>query len=268
MADIGAPPLPAFAELVAPSAWRAIDFLGDLHLSDRTPRTFAALAAHLRFTDADAVFVLGDLFEVWVGDDARHEGFEAECCAMLAAASGQRFIGFMAGNRDFLVGAEMLAQCGMQRLDDPTVLTAFGQRLLLSHGDALCLSDLPYQRFRAEVRSDEWQRNFLGQPLEQRRRIAGELRAGSRQRQAQQAQQAPGDWCDLDEAQTARWMRAARTAQLVHGHTHRPAVHAVASGLTRHVLSDWDADHASTPRADVLRWQPGGLVRMTPAAAP
>jgi UDP-2,3-diacylglucosamine hydrolase len=91
------------------------------------------------------------------------------------------------------------------------------------------------------------------------------MRARSRQRQAQQA---PIDWCDLDQAETARWMRAAGTAQLVHGHTHRPADHAVAPGFMRHVLSDWDADHANAPRADVLRWQPEGLVRLAPTAAP
>src|SRR6202008_4744964 len=92
-----------FAEFDAPLTWRAIDFLSDLHLAEATPRTFAALATHLRCTEADAVFILGDLFEVWVGDDARHAGFEAECAAMLAEASAHRFIAFMAGNRDFLV---------------------------------------------------------------------------------------------------------------------------------------------------------------------
>jgi UDP-2,3-diacylglucosamine pyrophosphatase LpxH len=157
--------LPAFAELRAPPLWQAIDFLSDLHLSQSTPRTFEALATHLRCTDADAVLVLGDLFEVWVGDDARHDGFEAECAAMLAEASAHRFIGFMAGNRDFLVGADMLRHCGVVRLADPTVLVAFGQRTLLTHGDALCLSDVDYQAFRAQVRDPAWQRQFLAMPL-------------------------------------------------------------------------------------------------------
>jgi UDP-2,3-diacylglucosamine hydrolase len=250
------------AEFAAPHGWRAIDFLSDLHLSEATPRTFEALALHLRCTGADAVFILGDLFEVWVGDDARHQGFEARCTAMLAEASAQRFIGFMAGNRDFLVGADMLADCGVKRLDDPTVLSAFGERLLLSHGDALCLADGEYQAFRAEVRSDAWQRRFLAQPLDQRRRIAAGLRAES---QRHKSRQLPGEWADLDAAATAAWMRAAGTAQFVHGHTHMPAVHGVAPGLTRHVLSDWDFDHPGAARADVLRWQPGGLERIAPA---
>jgi predicted phosphodiesterase len=149
MADPGACALPAFAAFSAPATWRAIDFLSDLHLSESTPRTFDALATHLRCTEADAVFILGDLFEVWIGDDARHEGFEARCAAMLSEASSHRFIAFMAGNRDFLVGADMLAHCGVMHLTDPTVLSAFDQRLLLSHGDTLCLSDVAYQRFRA-----------------------------------------------------------------------------------------------------------------------
>lgn len=254
--------LPAFTEFAAPAAWRSIDFLSDLHLSESTPRTFEALARHLRCTEADAVFILGDLFEVWVGDDARHEGFDASCTAMLAEASSQRFVGFMAGNRDFLVGTEMLADCGVERLDDPMVLIAFGERLLLSHGDALCLSDQPYQEFRREVRSERWQQRFLAQPLTQRRRIAAELRAESERLKSQQQ---PGKWVDLDAAATAAWMRAAGTPQFVHGHTHMPATHEVAPGLTRHVLSDWDLDHPGVPRAQVLRWQRDGLARIAPA---
>src|SRR5262249_32942328 len=121
MVDSGSPTL---AHLHAPPAWQAIDFLSDLHLSESTPRTFEALAAHLRCTEADAVFILGDLFEVWAGDDARHEGFAADCAAMLGEASAHRFIAFMAGNRDFLVGDAMLRQCGIVHLADPTVLVA------------------------------------------------------------------------------------------------------------------------------------------------
>ena len=254
--------LPAFIEFAAPAGWRTIDFLSDLHLSEATPRTFEALARHLRGTGADAVFILGDLFEVWVGDDARHEGFEARCTAMLAEASSRRFIGFMAGNRDFLVGAEMLTDCGVTCLADPMVLIAFGERLLLSHGDALCLSDQAYQDFRREVRSEGWQQRFLAQPLAQRRRIAAELRAES---QRHKSQQQPGEWVDLDTAATAAWMRAAGTPQFVHGHTHMPATHDVAPGLTRHVLSDWDLDHPGAARAQVLRWQHDGLARIAPA---
>jgi UDP-2,3-diacylglucosamine hydrolase len=264
MADPGACALPAFAAFSAPATWRAIDFLSDLHLSESTPRTFDALATHLRCTEADAVFILGDLFEVWIGDDARHEGFEARCAAMLSEASSHRFIAFMAGNRDFLVGADMLAHCGVMHLADPTVLSAFDQHLLLSHGDTLCLSDVAYQRFRAEVRGDAWQQRFLSQAIGTRRRLAADMRAES---ERQKRRQKPGEWFDVDADCARRWMEAAGTTVLVHGHTHQPATHALGDGFVRHVLSDWDHDHAGTPRADVLRWRREGLQRIAPATA-
>ena len=254
--------LPAFTEFVVPATWRSIDFLSDLHLGEDTPRTFDALATHLRCTSADAVFMLGDLFEVWVGDDARHEGFEAQCAAMLSEASAHRFLGFMAGNRDFLVGHDMLAQCGVMHLADPTVLLGFDDRLLTSHGDALCLADVPYQQFRAEVRSSAWQQQFLSQPLAARREIARGLRAQSEERKRLQR---PEEWVDLDVAATRQWMHAAHTRNFVHGHTHQPARHDMGDGLARHVLSDWDHDHARTPRADVLRWSRDGIARISPA---
>jgi UDP-2,3-diacylglucosamine hydrolase len=262
--SVPAPPPPEFTEFAVPASWRSIDFLSDLHLGEDTPRTFDALAAHLRCTDADAVIMLGDLFEVWVGDDARHDGFQAKCVAMLSEAGKGRFLGFMAGNRDFLVGIDMLTECGVTPFADPTVLVGFGERVLISHGDALCLADLPYQQFRAEVRSAEWQRQFLSQPLAARREIARSLRAQS---EARKRSQRPEEWVDLDPAATRQWMHAAKTAHFVHGHTHQPADHDMGDGLTRHVLSDWDVDHARTPRADVLRWSGDGIVRMPPAAA-
>ena len=255
--------LPGFAgaRFDAPASWQAIEFLSDLHLSESTPRTFEALAAHLRCTDADAVFILGDLFEVWVGDDARHEGFEAQCLAMLRDAASRRVIGFMAGNRDFLVGDEMLRDCGVMRLEDPTLVSAFGQQLLVSHGDALCLDDAEYQRFRAEVRGPAWQERFLSQPLHERRRVAGQYRAQS---EARKRGQSPADWSDLDPSATRAWLRSAGAPALLHGHTHQPATHTLGAGLVRHVLSDWDFDDAS-PRGDVLRWTPGGIARVAPA---
>jgi UDP-2,3-diacylglucosamine hydrolase len=262
MVDAGTP-APTLSELRAPAAWQAVDFLSDLHLCDNTPRTFAALAAHLRCTEADAVFILGDLFEVWVGDDARHEGFEAECAAMLAEASAHRFLAFMAGNRDFLVGDAMLRHCGIVHLSDPTVLVAFGQRVLLTHGDALCLADVDYQAFRAQVRSPAWQADFLAKPLAERRTIARAVRAESRRRHGQQQDA----WFDVDQPAARRWMDEARAPWMIHGHTHMPARHAMAPGHVRFVLSDWDHDHpGAAPRSDVLRWRPGAFVRMAPAS--
>jgi UDP-2,3-diacylglucosamine hydrolase len=252
--------LPTFFEVRAPNAWTCIDFISDLHLAEDTPRSVDAWAEHLLCTPADAVFILGDLFEVWVGDDARHTGFEARCAEVLAEAAAVRSIGFMAGNRDFLVGAEMLKACGVMALPDPTVVIAFGERLMLSHGDALCIDDIEYQQFRREVRSDAWHAGFLAKPLAQRRELARQMRARSELRKATQAGAA---WFDVDSASAVRWMHEAGTPTLVHGHTHRPGSEAMAPGFIRHVLSDWDLDRAQ--RAEVLRWKRSGLSRVAPS---
>lgn len=252
-------PLPTFWELAAPADWTAIDFISDLHLAEDTPRTFEAWAAHLRDTPASAVFILGDLFEVWIGDDARHTGFEARCADVLAEAASRRPVAFMCGNRDFLVGAELLRECGVMALPDPTVLIAFGERLLLSHGDALCLDDVEYQRFREQVRSRGWQREFLARPLDERAQIARSMRAHSEQRKRGMA---PADWSDIDKATAVRWMHEAQAPTLIHGHTHRPAHEDLAPGYVREVLSDWDLDHAGAPRAEVLRLKRSGLARL------
>jgi UDP-2,3-diacylglucosamine hydrolase len=247
------------AELLAPDAWVQIDFLSDLHLAPQTPATLAALQHHLLNTPAQAVFLLGDIFEVWIGDDTRFEPFEAQCTALLAAASRRLDLFFMAGNRDFLVGERMLKACGTQALSDPTVLIAFGQRWLISHGDALCLADLPYQAFRSQVRSKAWQDQFLAQPLEVRRALARQMREASQASQAQSS-----DWIDLDTSACEQLLEQTGCHALIHGHTHRPAVHVLALGLQRHVLSDWDFD-GSSPRGDVLRLSGNGLLRLHPA---
>jgi UDP-2,3-diacylglucosamine hydrolase len=256
--------LPAFFELIAPPAWRSIDFISDLHLCEAMPRTFDAWAAHLRHTPADAVFMLGDLFELWVGDDMRSLPFEQRCVNVLAEASKQRHMAFMAGNRDFLLGSDMLRDCGMALLPDPTLLSAWGRRVLLSHGDALCLEDKPYQAFRAEVRSTRWQQQFLAKPLAERLAIAAQIRQASQANH--QRRQFDGDAAaDVDFAEAVNWLHAVDAAELVHGHTHRPGSETLAPGRTRHVLSDWDLDTAQ--RAQVLRLSRSGFQRLPPAGA-
>ena len=249
-----------FDELSAPADWQRIDFLSDLHLSADTPATLAALQAHLDETRADAVFLLGDIFEVWVGDDVRFEPFEAACVEMLRAAGERRPLYFMAGNRDFLLGPDMLADCGIRGLSDPTVLIAFGQRWLLSHGDALCLEDKPYQAFRTQVRNPVWQADFLARPLAERQAMARQMRVASQANQSRQEL-----WADLDTPACIAWLQAAACTDLIHGHTHRPGQHSLANGqahgLRRHVLSDWDFE-ATPPRGDVLRLRRTGLRRI------
>jgi UDP-2,3-diacylglucosamine hydrolase len=256
--------IPRAHELAAPATWRAIDFISDLHLADDTPRNFEAWQRYLLGTSADAVLILGDLFEVWVGDDARHEGFEARCAEVLAQAAAQRYVGFMAGNRDFLVGEALLRESGVHRLPDPTVVDAFGLRLLLSHGDALCIDDLEFQAFRRMVRDPAWQAGQLARPLAQRRALARQMREQSA---GMHAQRAPADWVDVDASTAMAWMKAARASALIHGHTHRPGDERRPDGYERHVLSDWELDHGAAPRAEVLRWQRDGLHRIGPDAA-
>jgi UDP-2,3-diacylglucosamine hydrolase len=258
MESTAPPALPALHEIDAPAAWQRIEFISDLHLSEQQPRTVAAWADYLAHSDADAIYILGDLFEVWVGDDARLPGrFEQRAADVLASAASRRSICFMVGNRDFLVGAAMLEFCGVTALPDPTLLSAWGQRVLLTHGDALCLSDVAYQAYRRHVRSAEWCQEVLRQPLAAREQLARQMRdasdRGKRQRPV-------AEWSDVDAPTAVAWLRAAGSHAMVHGHTHRPGSEALVPGFTRHVLSDWDCD-TSPARAQVLRLTRDGFTR-------
>jgi len=252
--------LPAFYELAASPQWRAIDFISDLHLSEALPATFSRWAEHLRHTRADAVYILGDLFEAWVGDDMRELPFQRQCVDALAEASSRRTVGFMVGNRDFLLGSAMLKACGVMALPDPTVLTAWGQRILLTHGDSLCLSDTAYQAFRRQVRNAAWQQTFLAKSLDERLKVAAEIRRASDTRKRFDGDSS----ADVDVATAVAWMHATGTAEMVHGHTHRPGSASLVPGFKRHVLSDWDLD--GTPqRAEVLRLTRSGFERVPPS---
>lgn len=256
-----APPWPA---LQAPPHWRNVDVISDLHLQASDAATFGAWQEFMQTTRADAVFILGDLFEVWVGDDVIDDrvrgdaitpgqaaGFEARCAQVLNAAARRLDLFFMHGNRDFLLGPAFARACGLILLDDPTVLDFAGQRWLLSHGDALCLADTDYMQFRAQVRSANWQQDFLAKPLAERQEIARALRTQSETRKRSGA-----TYADVDTKTACNWLHAAHASTLIHGHTHKPADHdlpgGLADGLRRIVLSDWDAA-ATPPRAEVLR---------------
>ena len=240
---------------MADPAWRSIELLSDVHLHTAMPRTFDAWRRHLHDTDADALLILGDLFEVWVGDDARIEPFERHCAQVLREAASKRPTAFLAGNRDFLVGRDLLDECGVQQLADPTLLVAFGRRWLLTHGDELCVADVAYQQFRAEVRSAAWQQRFLALPLAERQLKARAMRDAS---QAHQAGRGPEQWADVDDAAACDWIARSGADAMIHGHTHRPATHALPCGKPRHVLGDWDFD-GTRPRARILRLDANGL---------
>lgn len=248
----------------APAHWRAVDFISDLHLSSQTPLTFEAWSRHMAGTTADAVWILGDLFEAWVGDDAALNGagsFEDECAQVLRRASQRLSVAFLPGNRDFLVGDALLDACGVRRLSDPCVLHVFGRHVMVSHGDAWCLDDVDYLAFRAQVRSPAWQQSFLAQSLPERQAAARQMRQTSEARKAGLPD--PRLWADVDLNEASRWMRPHGATELVHGHTHRPGSQSWSAGLQRHVLSDWDLE-APVPRAEVLRLTQEGWQRFSP----
>lgn len=243
--------------LEAPAHWQRIELLSDLHLDAQHPATWQAFARHLSTTQADAVFILGDLFEIWVGDDMRHEAFEAECVQALAHAGQRLCLGLMLGNRDFMVGPDLLAACHAHALPDPMVLGAFGQRHLLTHGDAWCLEDQKYQQYRHMVRNPVWQQQVLTLPYADRLAMARGVRNASEERKADDR----SIWADVDEAHAAQAMSLHGVSSLIHGHTHRPADEPFGeNGGMRHVMTDWDLD-GQRPRAEVLVLDARGLHR-------
>lgn len=249
--------------LQVPPAWQRIDFIADLHLQASEPRTFEAWAHYMQHTQADAVFILGDLFEVWVGDDAiTTDPFLQQCLQVLQTASQQCMVLFMHGNRDFLLGKPLLTSFSVQLLPDPTCLRWGEQHYLLTHGDALCLDDTLYQAFRQTCRTNAWQQAFLSKPLSQRQALAREMRQTSQATQSRQT-----TYADPDTALSLQWLADCQARTLIHGHTHRPAEHTLDDRHQRVVLSDWSLDHARH-RAQVLRLHADGhMERLPPAQA-
>ena len=248
--------LPTFVQLQAPPAWRTLEFISDLHLQAQEPATFDAWHRYMRQTPADAVFILGDLFEVWIGDDAAAvPGFAADCGAVLKAATARVDVFFMAGNRDFLVGDSFLRDCGVSALADPTVLDWLGRRWLLTHGDALCTDDTEYMQFREQVRNRRWQHEFLSRPLVERQGIANDMRERSEARKRSGIA-----YADVAEDCARAWLKAADAQVMIHGHTHRPADHVLGDGH-RMVLSDWNAAGAP-PRLQAMRLTAEGPKRI------
>lgn len=212
--------------------------------------------------EADAVFILGDLFEAWVGDDALVLPHAQRLAAALRDFARPLF--FLHGNRDFLLGTTMAEACGMQLLAETCVLQAFGERLLLTHGDAQCLDDAAYQAFRAQVRQPAWQQGFLSRPLPERLQIAAQMRDASQRSQG--AQKAMGlPFADPDAARCREQLQRAGCRLMIHGHTHRPGRYELGDGLARLVLSDWDCE-SEPRRGDALVWSPDGWQRLQPWA--
>lgn len=261
-------PLGAASEIHAAPHWRGIELLSDLHLGEQAPATAHALAEHLAASDADLIVLMGDLFEVWIGDEQLDAPADpvspmAQALQALAEAARRRPVAMLTGNRDFLLGPEAARRLGWTVLPDRCVLQAFGHRQVLVHGDAECLDDRDYQRFRAQVRTPGWREAFLARPLAERMAVARSMRDGSEQRKREQGL---AGYADLDRAEMLSLLAAAGADRLIHGHTHRPGDERLGPGLSRHVLSDWDLDGQHGPaRAEVLRLDASGLHRRPPS---
>lgn len=216
-------------------------FVSDLHL---TPQRAAMVAAFTRLLrtharQADSLYILGDMFDYWIGDDDLADPFHAEVAAELAAvvASGCRVF-FMAGNRDFLIGEGFARSARLEILPDPTVVALGGVRTLLLHGDTLCTDDADYQAFRSKVRDPGWQGQFLNQPIEARRKLALQLRADSESSQ----QLKSAEIMDVTASAVEQAFRESGCSRMIHGHTHRPARHEYRIDgrlCERWVLADW-----------------------------
>jgi UDP-2,3-diacylglucosamine hydrolase len=208
-------------------------FVSDLHLEDALDRRFAGFA-HLLAEEsawADELWILGDLCEMWIGDDDDSPLVE-RLASVLRDASARARIVFIAGNRDFLLGDVFARRAGIERAAEPTLLAG---RLLVGHGDALCTDDDAYQGMRKVLRSTEWQTETLGRPLTERRAMGAELRARSRRESANK----PENIMDVSEDAFTELMATHGAAALIHGHTHRPGVHRAKAG-ERWVLGAWE----------------------------
>lgn len=220
-------------------------FVSDLHLDPARPEITRLFAEFLdnEARSANALYILGDLFEAWVGDDDPSDtgAFVADRLATLSARGVPLY--FMHGNRDFLLGAAYAGRAGMHLLEDPTVIDLHGRPALLVHGDTLCTDDLAYQQFRAQTRDPAWQAQFLAQPLEARLAFAHQARAASQARQGELRDAGTMEAItDVAPGAVDAAFRTHGVDLLIHGHTHRPAVHTLdvdGRACTRVVLGDW-----------------------------
>lgn len=234
-------------------------FISDLHLDPERP---AITGLFGRFVEeeargADALYILGDLFEAWVGDDDPSEAGAFVAGKLHALAGTGVPVYFMRGNRDFLLGEDYARRAGMTILPDPAVVVLHGQPTLLTHGDLLCTGDTAYQQFRAQTREPKWQAQFLSQPLPARLAFARQARAASQAHQGGLASQGKMESItDAAPGAVREWFARYGLDRMIHGHTHRPKVHDDEGG-TRIVLGDW------YEQGSVLRVDPEGAALVT-----
>ena len=217
-------------------------FISDLHLCSSRPEScrifFDFLAGPAR--RAQALYILGDLFEYWAGDDDIDDPFNAGIVEALRTCAAHVSVRLMHGNRDFLLGDRFARTAAVQLIEDPILIDCGGVQTLLTHGDALCTDDADYMRFRAEVRSKTWLDRFLATPLPERK---SKIEALRRESEAEKKRK-PSEIMDVNAAAVATLLREHGYPRLIHGHTHRPAIHEhLVDGhrCERWVLADWYA---------------------------
>ena len=217
-------------------------FISDLHLSDSTTATESALIALLEdYSELDALYILGDFFEYWVGDDDDSAQIRRVCQTLAARAERGTDIYLMRGNRDFALG-EAFAQCAKATLlaDDEYVIDLYGTPTALLHGDTLCTDDHDYQAIRAVIRDPAWLSDMLVKPLEERRAFAQAMRQASKAK----AENDPDNIVDVNDNAVEETFQRLGVTQLIHGHTHRPQMHRHQGGQ-RWVLGDWTPEHGA-----------------------
>lgn len=216
-------------------------FISDLHLEESRPDITNAFLAFLdeKARGVEQLYILGDFFEAWIGDDERTPLQEQVADALRAVSDAGTELFLMHGNRDFLIGEDYCNRIGATLLDDPTVVDLYGTPTLLMHGDSLCTADVEYQKFRANMRNPQWQQMILQRPLAERQQMARQLREISMAKNKGKDEFI----MDVTPDEVVKEMEAHGVQRLIHGHTHRPAVHELEAGgkpARRIVLGDWD----------------------------
>ncbi|MBD3642022.1 MAG: UDP-2,3-diacylglucosamine diphosphatase [Marinobacter sp.] len=217
-------------------------FISDLHLEESRPDITDAFLAFLKdkAMGVERLYILGDFFEAWIGDDERTPLQETVAGALREVSESGTEIFLMHGNRDFLIGEDFCNRAGATLLDDPTVVDLYGTPTLLMHGDSLCTADVEYQKFRANMRNPQWQQMILARPLADRQQMARQLREISMAKNQGKAETI----MDVTPEEVVKEMEAHGVQRLIHGHTHRPAIHdleANGQSAKRFVLGDWDS---------------------------
>ena len=216
-------------------------FISDLHLHEGRPDITQAFLTFLEETasKADKLYILGDLFEAWIGDDDQND-FISNIQSALLKINKTTEVFFMHGNRDFLIGSEFASSSGLKLLNDPCSEEMFGNQVLLMHGDLLCIEDHDYQAFRKTSRDPKWQNEFLTKTIQERQEIAHNLRTISKEATGTKKEEI----MDVSATEVIRTMKESSVNLLIHGHTHRPKSHKITVNdqpAERIVLGDWDA---------------------------